>query len=136
MRKRFALLWTPFVVVMALMLPGAVAAGSPGKVATSSYCSGNNTVNATAKVTKYSGLYASKLTMTVQGQGYQNGSWQNEHNFGTYTKWVYTSAKATMTKTFTFNPGHSGRHRIRVVGKIWDGGNLLAKGSVNTPACV
>ena len=130
MRKRFALMWTMLVLGLALMLPASTAAATYGSINfQSGYCSGNNTVNATFKLVKYSGFYASKLTMTAKGQGYYNGSWHNEYNIGTWTKNINTSGKASMQRYFWYDAGHSGKHRIKVIGKIWDGGYLIATGT-------
>ena len=137
MRKRLVLLWTPFVLAMALIFPATTAAGSAGRIGfVSGYCSGDNTVNATFKIVKSSGYYATHITMTVTGQGRHGGVWTNEYNLGTFTKNVDTSAKATMQRSFWYDPGHDGRHRIKVVGKIWDGGSLIAKGKATSPYCV
>ena len=136
MRKRLALLWTPFVLAIALMLPASAAAGSPGRIVfVDGYCSGADTVNGTFKVIKFAGYYATHLTMTARGQGYHNGSWRNEYNIGTWTKSVNTSARATMQRSFWYNPDHSGRHRIRVVGRILNGSQLMGKGSISSGWC-
>ncbi len=136
MRKRLAFVWTPLVLGLALMFPASTMATSYGQVSYSNfYCSGSNTVNATLKLHKYSGTYATKLTMSIKGQGLHNGSWGNEYNIGTFTKVINTSGQANMTRTAWFNPGHSGKHRLIMVGKIWDGNNLIATGTIKTPAC-
>jgi hypothetical protein len=136
MRKRFALLWTLAVLVLALMLPASTAAGSYGRIVfVSGYCSGNNTVNATFKLTKYSGFYASDLSMTVKGQQYYGGSWHNVYNIGTWYKSVNTSSQATMKRSFYFIPGASGKYRINVTGRIWDGGYMIASGKAHSGWC-
>ncbi len=136
MRKRLALIWTPLVLAMALMLPATTTATSYGQVSYSNfYCSGINTVNATFKVHKYAGFYASKLTMKLTGQGYHNGGWHNEFNFGKYSKSISTSGQANFVRTAWFKPGHSGKHRIVMVGKIWNGGSMIASGTIRTPGC-
>jgi hypothetical protein len=136
MRKRLAFIWTPLVIALALMLPATATATSYGQVSYSNfYCSGNNTVNATFKVKKYVGTYATKLTMKLTGQGYHNGSWHNEYNFGTFSKTINTSGQAAFTRTAWFQPAHSGKHRIVMVGKIWNGGYMIASGTIRTPGC-
>jgi hypothetical protein len=136
MRKRFALFWSMLVLGLALMLPASTAAATYGQITfVSGYCSGNNTVNATFKLTKYSGIYATKLTMNAKGQGYYNGAWHTEYNIGTWTKTINTSGSASMKRYFWYNPGHSGKHRILVIGKIWDGGYLIATGKEHSGWC-
>ena len=136
MRKRFALLWTMLVLGAALSLPASTAAATYGKIAfTGGYCSGTNTVNADFKLTKYSGFYATHLTMSAKGQGFVNGKWKTEYNIGTWTKNVYTNGSATMKKTFWYKPGHRGSHRIVVTGKIWDGGYVIATGKDHSGYC-
>src|SRR5689334_21574715 len=76
MRKRFALLWAMVVLALALMIPATTAAATYGQMTfVKGYCSGPtlNTVNATFKLTKYSGFHATRLVMVVKGQGYYNG---------------------------------------------------------------
>ena len=136
MRKRFALLWTLLVLAAALALPASTAAATYGKITfVSGYCSGAHTVNATFKLAKYSGFYATHLTMQVKGQGYINGKWRTEDNIGTYSKNVYTAGTASMKRSFWYNPGHNGDHRILVIGKIWNGGSLIATGRAHSGFC-
>jgi hypothetical protein len=71
LRKRLALLWTPLVLPMALALPASTTAANLGSIGfVDGYCSGNNAVNATFKLTKKSGFYATKLTMTAKGRAW------------------------------------------------------------------
>ena len=136
MRKRFAFLWTSLVLGLALLLPASTAAASYGSISfAGGYCSGNNTVNGTFKAHKNSGFYATRLTLTVKGQGYHNGSWVNEGVIGTASKNVNTSGQANLTRVAWFNPGHSGKHRMIAVGKIWNGSYVVAKGNVRSGTC-
>ena len=118
-------------------LAGDAAAATYGKIVfVDGYCSGSNTVHATFKLTKYSGFYATKLTMTVKGQGFYNGGWHTELNIGTYTAYTNGGKGGYFFKdSFYFKPGHSGSHRILVVGKIWNGGSLLASGQAKSGYC-
>ena len=70
-----------------------------------------------------------------KGQGYVNGKWKTEYNIGTWTKNVYTSGTASMKRYFWYNPGHNGDHRILVIGKIWNGGSLIATGREHSGFC-
>jgi hypothetical protein len=135
-RKRFALLWMLLVIGAAMALPASTLAATPGSIGfTSGYCSGANTVNATFKLVKYNGFYATKLTMTAKGQGYHNGAWRTEYNIGTWTKSVNTSARATMIRELWYDPNHNGRHRILVVGRIWNGSLLVGSGKARSGWC-
>jgi hypothetical protein len=137
MRKRWAFLWTPLVLGMALMFPATTTATSLGQVSYSNFhCSGANTVNATFKNKKYVGPYATKLTMTITGQGYYNGAWHNEYNIGTASRTINTGGQASFSRVAYFTPGHSGKHRMVMLGKIWDGATVIASGTIRTPACV
>jgi hypothetical protein len=136
MRKRFSLFWMLVVLGAALALPASTAAASPGKFGfIGGYCSGTNTVNATFKLVKNSGYYASDLGITAKGQAYINGAWKTEVELGTATKAVDTNGSATLKKTFTYNPGHAGRHRILATGKIWNGNSLVASGRDRSGYC-
>ncbi len=136
MRKRFAMLSTSVVLVMALMLPTSAAAASLGKITnTDTWCTGANTVHATFKLTKYSGYHATRLAITVKGQGFYNGGWHNELNIGTYFVNINTNSGWYYKDSFYFTPGHSGSHRIQAVGKIWDGSFLVASGKVASKFC-
>jgi hypothetical protein len=137
MRKRLALLWTPLVLALALMLPGVATATSYGKIAnTSTSCrNGGNRVNATFKLTKYSGFYSSTLTMTVYGQGYYGGVWKNEYSFGTYTDAIYTSSGWVWSKSFFYVDNAAGSSRISVVAKIKNGSHVIATGKAHSGFC-
>lgn len=136
MRKRFVLLWTVAVLVLALMVPATTSAATLGKIKnTHTSCSGANTVTATFKLTKYSGYYATKLSMTIKGQGYYGGRWHNELNIGTYSVKANTSGGYFFKDSFYFTPGHSGKHRILALGKIWNGSHLVASGSTFSLYC-
>ena len=136
MRRRFVLLWTLLVLVLALMVPATTAAATFGKIKnTNTYCTGANTVHATFKLTKYSGFYATKLSMTIKGQGYYGGRWHTELNIGTYSARANTYAGYYFKDSFYFFPGHSGTHRILAVGKIWNGSHLVASGSTYSLRC-
>ena len=131
MRKRLTILLAMVSVAVMFALPATAAAGgSPGKFGfVSGYCTGLNTVHATFKLTKYSGYYATKLTMKAQGQGYYNGGWHNEGSSSTFQHAGGGYSKVAWSDTFKWKPGHSGSHRIKVVAKIWDGGSVIGKGN-------
>ena len=136
MRRRFVLLWTLIVLSLALMLPATTAAASYGKITnTNTYCSGANTVNATFKLTKYSGFHATRLSITVKGQGYYNGGWHIERNIGTWYVNINTYRGWFYTNSFWFKPGHLGSHRILAIGKIWNGSYLVASGKTVSGYC-
>jgi hypothetical protein len=136
MRRRLAFLWLPLVLGLALLLPASTAAATYGKIVlVNSYCSGTNTVNATFKVVKYSGFYATKLTITAKAQRYYSGGWHTVYTIGTSKKSVYTSGKATLKRYAWYRPGRTGRFRILAVGKIWNGARLLAKGKQASYSC-
>jgi hypothetical protein len=137
MRKRFALIWTMVVLGLALMMPASTAAGvNYGRIVfVSGYCEGNNTVNATFKLTKYSGFYATDLSMTAKGQRYYSGGWHTVYNIGTWWKTVNTSGQTTMKRSFWFNPGAAGKYRILVQGRIWDGSYRIASGKAHSGWC-
>lgn len=129
MRKRLAILFAFSAMTILMALPATTAASAPGKFGfVSGYCT-NHTVHATFKLVKYGGVYATKLTMTAQGQGFWSGRWHNEGSSSTFTKYDYTSSKFTFTDTIKWNPHESGSHRLKVVAKIWNGGSVVGKGS-------
>jgi len=138
MRKRFALLWAIVVMTLALLLPATTAAATYGQMKfVSGYCSGtgSRTVNATFKLTKYSGFHATRLVMVVKGQGYYNGGWHTELNIGSYYVNINTNGGYYFKDSFYFKPGHSGSHRIAVTGKIYDGSYLVATGNAKSGYC-
>lgn len=136
MRKRFALLWAIAILGIALVLPASTSAASYGKITfQGGSCSGANTVHATFKLLKYSGFHATRLSMTVKGQGYYNGGWHNEYNVGTYFVNINTNGGYYYKDTFFFKPGHSGSHRILAIGKIWNGSHLVASGKAHSGYC-
>ncbi|HUP83399.1 MAG TPA: hypothetical protein VM284_04325 [Candidatus Limnocylindria bacterium] len=137
MRKRLTFLWTPLVIGLALMLPASTTATSYGQISYSNfYCSGGgSTVNVTFKMHKNSGFYATKLTLTMKGQGWHNGHWVDEYNIGTDSKIVNTNGTANFTRYAWFTPGHAGKHRLNAVGRIWDGSYKVAQGSIHSGTC-
>ena len=136
MRKRLALLWTPVVLAVALMLPGTAAAASYGKIAnTATSCTNNGgRVNATFKLTKYSGFHATRLEMTVYGQGYY-GSWRNDYFIGTWYLPIDTNGGYFWTKSFYYVDHQSGSSRISVTARIKNGKTLLATGHAHSGFC-
>ena len=137
MRKRFALLWTPIVLGLALMLPGTTAAASYGQITnTSTTCkNGGNRVNATFSLHKNSGFYATRLTMTVYGQGYYSGHWRNDYAFGTYWLQVNTSGSYNWTKSFYYVDNQAGSSRINVIAKFKNGSSTIATGHAHSGFC-
>lgn len=136
MRKRLALLWTPVVLAVALMLPGTAAAASYGKIVnTSTSCSnGGGRVNATFKLTKYSGFHATRLQMTAYGQGFY-GSWRTDYTIGTWWVNIDTYGGYYFTKSFYYVDGQSGSSRILVVAKIKNGSTTVATGRAHSQFC-
>jgi hypothetical protein len=137
MKKRFALLWTPIVLGLALMLPATTAAASYGKITnTSTSCkNGGNKVVANFKLTKYSGVYATRLEISAWGQGKYSTGWKNEYFLGTYYTTVNSSQGWYMTQGFYYVDNAAGSSRIKAVGKIKDGSYVVAKGSVVSGYC-
>jgi hydrogenase/urease accessory protein HupE len=134
MKKRLMLLWAPVLLVLALMAPTTAGAASYGTFDyISGYCSGDK-VNATFKLVKYSGYYATKVTITAKGQEYYGGRWHTKTT-KTFTKYVYTSGSAKFKKAMTYTPANSRYHRILAVGKAWNGGQLIAKGKDKSLTC-
>lgn len=132
MRTRLRLAWVAVVLGLALLLPATTAAASLGSIkAIDGWCTGNNSPHATFKLTKFSGFYASRLSITGIVQKHTN-KWTKVATIGTESKQVNTNAKASMQATFSYNPGENGMFRIIVLGKIWNGSVLLAQGKTGT----
>jgi hypothetical protein len=123
------------VVGLALMLPATTVGASPGKITFEGYCSGQNTVNGTFTVTKFSGFHGTKLTLTVKGQGYHDGAWRTEVTLGSWSKTFNTSARVSLAKFVSYNPGHGGLHRLLGIGKVWDGAYVLGGTKLKTGTC-
>jgi hypothetical protein len=137
MRKRLMLLWTPVVLAMALLLPSSTLATSYGNISrVSQYCSGQDQINATFKLTKFSGFYAYKLTITFKGQEYYGGSWHSVYNIGTSSKIVDTFGKASFSRSAWYNPANGYHGRLLAIGKIWDSNShVLATGKSTSGYC-
>ena len=137
MRKRFTLISTAVVLLIALILPASTAAASYGKIVnTRTTCTqGGNRVNATFKLTKYSGFYASRLEISAWGQGLYGNRWRNEYFLGTYYYNANTSGQAWMTQGFYYVDNAAGSSRIRAKGKIKDGSYVIARGASNSGYC-
>jgi hypothetical protein len=124
-------------LLLVLALVGTTTAASVGKITFhNGYCTGQNTANGTFTVTKYSGVHGTRLTLTVKGQGYHNGAWRTEKTIGSWSKSFNTSAKKSLSKFVSFNPRHSGRHRLMGIGKIFNGVRLVASSKIRTGYCV
>jgi len=129
MRRRLLIVFALVATAIMLLLPATTAAASPGKFGfVSGYCNGN-VVFATFRLTKYSGFYATKLTMTAQGQGYWSGGWHNEGGSTVFTKYDDSYSKTVFTQKIKWNPHESGSHRLKVVARIMDGSSVVGKGS-------
>lgn len=137
MRKRLMLLWTPFILGLALLLPSSTLATSYGNInRVSQYCSGADQINATFKLSKFSGFYAYKLTITAKGQEFYGGSWHSVYNIGTWQKVVDTFGKASQSLSVWYNPANGYHGRILAMGKIWDtNSHVLATGKTTSGYC-
>jgi hypothetical protein len=136
MRRRFGLVTSLVALGLALMLPAQTAAASPGRITYRGYCTGANTSTGTFAVIKNDGVHGTKLTLTIRGQGYHNGSWRTETTFGTWSKTFNTSNKVGLSHSVTFKPGHAGKHRVQGVGKVYDGAFLVGTGKLSSTGCV
>jgi len=138
-RKRLVLLWMPVVLGLAMMLPATTAAATYGNIKTvSTFCSGYHyhTVNATFKLTKYSGFHATRLAMTIKGQAYYSGGWHTELNIGTYYVNINTNGAWYFKDSFYFKPGDNfSSHRILAIGNIWNYSSLVASGRAVSDIC-
>ena len=94
-----------------------------------------NDVYGTAKVVKFSGYHATQLVLSAKGQRYYNGGWHTVSNEGSWTKNVNTSSRATLKHAVSFTPSQTGKARILVSAKIWDGSQLIGSGKQASPAC-
>jgi hypothetical protein len=137
MRKRLALLWTPVVLAIALMLPGTAAAATYGSIRnTGTTCkNGGAKVVASFKLQKYSGFHATRLEMTAYGQGYYGGGWRNDYKIGTWYVNINTNGAYYMTQSFYYVDGQSGSSRINVIGRIKNYGATIATGHAHSAFC-
>jgi hypothetical protein len=124
-------------MALTLVMPASVSAASYGTIkATSTTCkNGGNRVNATFKLHKNSGFYATRLTMTAYGQGLYGNKWKNEYLIGTWYVNVYTSASYNWYESFYYIDNAAGSSRINVVAKFKNGSTTIAKGKAHSGYC-
>lgn len=140
MRKRFALLWTPVVLALALALPASTAAGSAyGYRVLSNYCYAEGNVYFKVKMIKPEGSFsADRFTMDARAQHRNIGGsqWSNEYYYARQSANVpNTTSKVTWTRWFSYaNPEHHW-HRIVVKLRVWNGPNVIAQSTVRSVAC-
>jgi hypothetical protein len=135
MRKRLAMLFTPVVIALALMLPATTAASSLGAIKiTSQFCKGT-TVHVTFKVTKNSGHYATRFTLKATGQGSNNATYWANGGSKSYSYTIYNPmASAYFTKTLTYNSNYK-YSRIQGVAKWYDGRYLIGTAKISSGYC-
>jgi hypothetical protein len=135
MRKRFALLWTPVVLGLALMLPATTAASSGYTYKTVyNYCDG---YTAKLKMKDIAAGYtpANKLSIESWAQEKYGGSW---HYVYTWNTAVYKfSANGSGHYLTTWRGYNGGANLARIVFRLraWHGSSLLAQSTFHSVAC-
>jgi hypothetical protein len=136
MRKRFALFFTPVVLLLALMLPATTAASTLGSIRiTDSWCTGGK-IHVTFQVVKNAGHYATRFTLRATGQGNPGGT--NRWYSGGSKNYSYTIfdnyARAYFSKTLTFNSSYY-YSRIQGVARFYDGSTLIGTANITSGYC-
>jgi hypothetical protein len=135
MRKRFGLLWTLVILLLAMMLPATTAASSLGKIGiTDSYCNGG-TVHVTFEVVKNANHYADRFTLTATAQGSNDEhSWHStgskNYSYTIFDPW----ARAYFTKTLKYNSTYFWS-RILGTARFYDGGSLVGTAKLASGHC-
>lgn len=142
MRKRFALLWTPLILAMAMALPASTAAVSPATVGSykviSNYCygPGANSVYFKAKVTAYGSTNANYLTIDSWAQRYIGGHWQTVFNWNQFYSSYTPDGYDHWLKVWRSYQGNNSYYfRIVFNLRIWHNNTLLAAKTIHSFKC-
>jgi hypothetical protein len=126
MRKPFALLFTPVVVALALLLPASVAAAPGFPVKTIyNYCDGQQ-VNLKMRITARGYTNANKLTIASWAQRKLSSGWQTVYRWDKAVyKYEKNGNKHSLTAWRSYNGTRS--HKFRIVFRLraWNNRNLL-----------
>lgn len=148
MRKRFALLWTPLVLVAAMMLPASTAAASSFQWQTlknscSNHGGGLGYGKSVFKIRQweYGTSGARQFRVRASAERKQGGHWVTEYSWG----WIYSvkfpnnSTNSYFDHQFTYNWGsnHAAYYtRLKWRGEWLNGnGGVLAFQNLNGKTC-
>ena len=135
MKKRLALIWTPLVLVLALMLPATVAASGYHSKTIYNYCYGNQ-VNLKMRAIAAGNTNANKITIESWAQRKVGRHWQTVYRWNKAVyKFYVTGNKHTLTSYRSYNGNNSYFFRIVFRLRVWHGRHLLAGGSFHSVRC-
>ena len=140
MRRRSALLASLVMILAALALPASVAAApSPYTYkVVNNYCDSNLRPNIKVKMIKPAGYYPDRFTIVARGQHSQSGSggWSNEGAASNFSRNVPNQyAKFTWAQSIVWNPPDNRWHRIKLIMKVIDNGNVVASKTIYSVKC-
>ena len=134
MRKRLALLTTPIILGLALMLPATtMASGGYTYKTVYNYCDGY-TVKLKMKDIAAGYTPANKLTIESWAQEKYSGSW---HYVYTWSTAVYKFVENGASHYLTTWRSYTGSYLARIVFRLraWHGSSLLASSSFHSVSC-
>lgn len=136
MRKRFVLLGTGVLLLLALMLPATTAASSPYSYKTVyNYCNGDQ-VNLKMKNIASGASAANKLTIESWAQRKTSSGWQTVFVWNTSVyKYAWNGAQHTLTAWRSYNGNNVYFFRIIFRLGAWRGNTLLASSSFKSVNC-
>lgn len=139
MKKRLVLLWTPFILVLAALLPSSTLASSgyTFKIVNQHCISGGHNVYFRVSVTAAGSTTANKLTIKSTSQYLSGGTW---HNFYKWTtdKNAFTANGQAHTADYGYtHTDNSNSHKWRIVSvlKALHGKHVLAHKTLTSKAC-
>ena len=136
MRKRFALLFTPVVVALALMLPASTAASGGFSVKTVyNYCNGNQ-VNLKMKAIAQGYTSTNRLTMESWAQRKVAHGWQTVYTWNPVSySFANNGVKHILTSWRSYNGNSSYYFRLLFRLRAWHNGSLLASSTFKSVKC-
>jgi hypothetical protein len=139
MGKRFALLWTPFVLVLAFALPATTAAANGytfTKVTQHCYGSQGQNVYLRVRLTAAGSTTTNKLTINSKSQYFSGGKWRNSYTWK-QDKSTFTPNGSSHSIDYSYTHEGNNTYNWRIVStlKAWHGNQLLASKVLTGLAC-
>lgn len=141
MKQRFALLWAPFVVALALALAlpaSTMAANGYTFTVVNQHCYGSQGQNVYFRVrlTAAGSTMANRLTINSQSQYYSNGKWHKSYVWA-QDKTTYSPNGQAHSIDYSYTHEGTNTYNWRIVSKLraWSGTQLLASKTLKSQSC-
>ena len=139
MKKRLVLAWTPFILVLAALLPSSTlaASGYTFKIENQHCISGGHNIFFEVSVTAAGTTPANKLTIKSTSQYLSGGTWHNFYKWNTNKSSFTANGQSHKIDYDYSHTDNSSPHKWRIVSvlKALQGKHVLAHKTLTSKAC-